>query len=67
MSATTLAPLSLLALVGLRAVAVPHLGRDAWLVPEAGVLLMDASLDRDGVVRVVDEAVARSLDLAVSA
>jgi len=61
---TTL-PLALLALLGLRVVPVEHLGRDAWLIPEASIVLIDASLDRAGLTLVADQALARAAaDLA---
>ena len=59
-------PLALLALLGLRVVPVEHLGRDAWLIPEASIVLIDASLDCAGLEQIADRALAQKfVDLAL--
>ncbi len=64
MTHMSLAPLALLALAGVRAIPVTHLGREAWYVVEASIVLIDASLDREAVERVAAEVLAQTLDLA---
>ena len=59
-------PLALLALLGLRVVRVDDLGRDALLIPDASIVLIDASLGCAGLAQIADQALARKfVDLAI--
>jgi len=59
-------PLALLALLGLRVVRVDDLGRDALLIPDASIVLIDASLDCAGLAQIADRALAqRFVGLAI--
>jgi len=59
-------PLALLALLGLRVVLVDDLGRDALLLPDHAIVLIDASLDCAGLEQIADRALAQKfVDLAL--
>ena len=59
-------PLALLALIGLRVIRVDDLGRDAILLPEHHIVLIDSCLDCAGLAQIADQALARKfVDLAV--
>ena len=52
-------PLALLALIGLRVIRVDDLGRDAILLPEHHIVLIDASLGCAGLAQIADQALAQ--------
>ena len=57
-------PLALLALAGLRVIYVDHLGRDALLLPDHSIVLIDAGLDCAGLTQIADQALtAAAADL----
>jgi len=58
-------PLALLALIGLRVIRVAHLGRDAWLIPDASIVLIDSDLDSADLAQIADQVLAQAVDQAL--
>jgi len=57
--------IALLALVGLRVIPVAHLGRDALLLPEHAIVLIDSGLDHADLEQVANQVLAQAVDLSL--
>ena len=60
--AQQLEPEAVLEAVGMRAIFVDHLGRDALLLPEHHIVLIDAALSSEGIAQIVTQALKAALD-----
>ena len=60
--AQQLEPKAVLEAVGMRAIFVDHLGKDGLLLPEDGIVLIDADLSSVHLAQVVTQALKAALD-----
>ena len=60
--AQQLEPVAVLEAAGMRAIFVDHLGKDGLLLPEDGIVLIDADLSSVHLAQVVTQALKAALD-----